>query len=90
MNCQICQRVTPIEHLEKHHLTPKSKHGAKLDTIFVCCNCGRQLHQLFTNKELAKQHNTLEKLLANEKIQNWIKWIRNKPNDFSVCMRRKK
>lgn len=90
MNCQICQRPTPIEHLEKHHLIPKAKHGAKLDTIFVCSCCGNQLHLLFSNKQLAKEYNTLEKILANEKIQKWVKWIRNKPNDFSVCMRRKK
>ena len=90
MHCQICDRDTPENFLEKHHLTPKAKHGAKLDTIFVCCNCGDQLHQLFTNKELAKTYNTLEKILANEKIIKWIKWIQNKPNDFSVCMKKKK
>jgi len=90
MNCQICQRETPQEHLEKHHLVPKAKHGAKLDTIFVCCSCGNQLHLLFSNKELAKEYNTIEKILSSEKIQKWIKWIRNKPNDFSVCARKKK
>jgi len=90
MNCQICQRETPEHYLEKHHLVPKAKHGASLDSIIVCKNCGDILHQLFTNKELAKEYNTLDKILKNEKIKKWVKWIQNKPNDFSVCMKRKK
>ena len=90
MHCQICTRLTPQEFLEQHHLIPKSKHGAKLDTIFVCSCCGNILHQIFSNKQLAKEYNTLEKILSNEKMVKWIKWIIKKPNDFSVCMRRKK
>lgn len=90
MNCSICQRDTPEEFLEKHHLVPRSKHGSNIPGIIVCSSCGDQLHQLFTNKQLAKEYNTIEKLLSSEKIQTWIKWIQNKPNDFRVCMRKKK
>jgi hypothetical protein len=90
MNCQICQRKTPQDYLEKHHLIPKEKHGAGMGTIFVCCSCGDQIHNLFSNKQLAKEYNTIEKILSNENINKWIRWIRNKPDDFRVCMRRKK
>lgn len=90
MLCQICQRETPDRLSEKHHLIPRSKHGDSLNTIAVCVCCGDQIHQLFSNKELAKDYNTLQKILDNEKIIKWVKWVRNKPNDFSICMKRKK
>jgi len=89
MNCQICQRETPQEHLEKHHLVPRSKHGAKIEGIFVCIDCGNMVHKLFTNKQLAKEYNTLEKLLENEKINKWIEWVR-KNKCFGICMKNKK
>jgi len=48
------------------------------------------LHNLFTNKELKKKYNSLETILANKDVQNWIKWIKKKPNDFVICMATKK
>lgn len=86
MNCSICQRFTPDEYIERHHLVPKSKKGK--DTIDVCCDCGDQLHQLFTNKELKNKFNSLDKLLAESKVQNWIKWVQTKR--FGINMARKK
>lgn len=87
--CQICKRNTPENKIERHHLIPKTKGGAKLDCINVCCNCGDMLHKLFENKQLAKEYNTLEKILANEDMQKWVKWI-SKKDDFSICMKNKK
>ena len=85
--CVLCGRDTPKFYLEKHHLIPSNK---KSETIQVCCDCADQIHKLFTNKELENTYNSFETILNSEKIQTWIKWIKNKPNDFSVCMRRKK
>ena len=87
MNCIFCQRETPEQYLEKHHLTPKCKKGK--DTIAVCCDCGDQIHLLFDNKELEREYNTVEKLLSNERMQKWIGWIR-KQKTFGVCMKVKK
>jgi hypothetical protein len=81
VNCQICKREIPDGCLEKHHLVPKSSKGRI--TITVCINCGDQLHKLFTNKELEKKYNTIEALLATEKIQKWAMWI-GKKKDYSV------
>jgi len=86
--CPVCKRNIPPCYQEKHHLIPKQKKGK--ETINLCCNCGDMLHKLFTNKELIKKYNTLEKILANSEVQNWIKWICKKPNDFSICMATKK
>ena len=86
MNCPICDRITPDTYIEKHHLTPRSKHGK--ETIKLCCDCGDQLHKLFTNKELAKL-NTIELLLNNPKVIIWKNWIKNKTS-FGFCMKDKK
>jgi len=86
MNCSICNRDTPEEYIEKHHLVPKAKKGK--ETIDVCCDCGDQIHQLFTNKELKNKFNTLEKLLAEPQIQGWVKWVQAKR--FGITMARKK
>jgi len=82
--------MTPEKLIERHHLVPASKHEKNKKTIFVCVSCGDMLHQLFNNKQLAKQFDSLEKILYNEKVQKWIKWIQKKPNDFNICMKRKK
>lgn len=88
MNCTICERSGEDQYFEKHHLIPKCKRGS--ETILVCRACGDNLHQVFTIQELTKKYNTLEKILSNEKIQKWIVWIRKKPIENNVCMRRKK
>ena len=87
INCTLCDRDTPAEYQEKHHLTPKCKKGK--DTDAVCVDCGDQIHQLFTNKQIKNDYNTIEKLKANEKIQKWIKWVK-KRKTFGICMKRKK
>jgi len=83
--CALCERPTPDQYLEKHHVTPKSKGGK--ETIGCCVACADQLHQLFTNKELANM--TFGELKTHPKVWKWIKWIRTKKN-FVVCMKRKK
>lgn len=86
-DCALCERHTPWEYLEKHHTTPKSRKGK--ETVWVCCDCGNQVHKLFTNKELERQFNTVEKLKADPRIQKWIEWIKDKKR-FGMCMKSKK
>lgn len=83
-SCCLCRRPTPEFYLEKHHLTPRCKKGKT--TILFCCDCGNQVHNLFSIKELEMEYHTIEALLANERIRKWIRWIR-KRHDFGVCMK---
>ena len=85
--CTYCERDTPDRYLEKHHLTPRCKNGK--ETTSVCIDCGDQIHNLFTNKELEHQYNTVEKLKSHPKMQAWIRWIR-KRKEFGFCMKAKK
>ena len=87
-HCPVCKRLTPPQYIEKHHLHTKQRGGK--DTERVCCNCGDMVHQLFTNKELDRKFNTIEKLCEHPAIQEWIRFIQKKPDSFSVCMKTKK
>ena len=99
-NCPICKRVVPEGKWEKHHLTPaclskrnkyKKVLGDNIDEkLLLCVNCGDQLHNLFSEKELAEDYNTLVKILACPSVQEWVGWVSKKPNDFSICMKTKK
>ena len=99
--CPICKRNTPKEYQEAHHLIPRvlSKRNkyAKMpqnqkgnETITVCSDCGNQVHQLFTEKELAENFNTVVALVGNKDVQKWIGWVSKKPNDFGINMKTKK
>jgi len=84
--CTICGREIPEKRfVEKHHLNPKKNK----ESIIVCCNCGDMIHQIFSGSEL-KDYCTVKKIISHPKIQGWIKWIRKKPKDFSICVARKK
>lgn len=88
MLCQICKRE--VEYYEKHHLYPIKTRRKSEETIIVCNSCGDNIHLLFTNNELQKEYNTLEKLLNSERLQKYIQWISNKPESYSVCCKKKK
>lgn len=64
--------------VSKHHLVPKAKRGK--DTVVVCNECHKQIHSLFTNKELANQYNTIELLKIHPAIKAWIGWRCKHPN----------
>ncbi|MCA9070422.1 MAG: HNH endonuclease [Planctomycetaceae bacterium] len=74
--CPICQHEYARSELTKHHLVPKSRKG-KI-TVPLCRPCHRQIHALYTEKELEENFGTLESLLEAELLQPWIRWIRKR------------
>jgi hypothetical protein len=44
----------------------------------LCRPCHDQMHALFTEKELERDYNTIEKLKAHPDVQKWIAWIKTK------------
>lgn len=88
ITCPVCERPTPADFVERHHLVPRAKKGK--ETVSVCIDCGDMLHKLFTVKELAKVYNSVEKIKANPKVQNWAKWIQRRPFVYGITMRTKK
>jgi len=83
MKCELCGRENVCTF---HHLIPKCLHTNKWFKknftkeeisagIYICkYECHREIHTLIPEKELGKNYNTLEKLLAHENIAKYIKF----------------
>jgi len=85
--CALCERAVPDRYLERHHLVPRSKGGDGM--VWMCCDCGNQIHILFTNNELRDSYCTIEALRSNSRVWQWVKWVRKQKN-FGICMKKKK
>lgn len=80
----------PREVWNNEDLIPRDEGGAKLDTAWLCPDCHKQIHALYTNKELALRLNTLDSLEADEKISKYLKYIRKQPSTKSVRVKKSK
>jgi hypothetical protein len=92
--CQLCDRENC--KTTRHHLVPRMRHNKKVKremttlerntTVPLCSPCHDQLHALFTEKELEREHNTIQKLKALPEVQKWIAWIGPKSfGKLSTC-----
>jgi hypothetical protein len=93
MQCVLCRRESDDERLfEKHHLVPgkhrRIKVDRKEDCILTCVDCGDQIHLMFDNQELRTELDSLEALQIA--MQSFIQWVRKRPIDRKVNMKRKK
>ena len=78
------------QKITKHHLIPKTEHNHKNkklfnnsqlnETVDCCLVCHNKIHSMFTEKTLAEQFNTVEKLLSNREFQTFIQWRIKHPN----------
>lgn len=75
--CELCHRK--IDNLTKHHLLPREEGGCEEHISYICSDCHRQIHALYTNKELAIRLDTIDKLKEDEKISKYLKFIRKQP-----------
>ncbi len=82
--------------LTRHHLTPLTRHSNKRvkrdtstaersTTVPLCRPCHNQIHALFTEKELEREFNTLEKLREHPEVKKWIAWVRTR--NFGAVLR---
>ncbi len=80
--CPLCKRELGTKKTSKHHLIPKSRDGKHTDTVILHNICHQKIHSLFSEKELMRDYNTIEKLLTNEGVQKFVKWVSKKPPEF--------
>lgn len=78
--CPLCGRPIPERSGSQHHLVPKSLKGR--DTVTLHRICHRKIHALFTERELQKRYDTIERLLAHPEIQKFARWVSSKPPGF--------
>ena len=82
--CEICLKE---KKLTKHHLIPKTRHKNKTNkklfnreevkkVLMICRSCLSQIHVFLTEKELERNYNSIEKLMAHEGIAKYAKWAR--------------
>ncbi|WP_216828200.1 HNH endonuclease [Alkalihalobacterium elongatum] len=83
--CELCER----ESIERtvHHLTPREEGGVNQPTALLCFSCHRQIHALYSNRELAIRLNTIELLKDDDEIKKYIKYIKKQPSSKSVPVR---
>ncbi len=81
--CPLCNRLTELTF---HHLIPKSQHRktwakkklSKEDKnrgLNICRLCHDGIHDLYDEKTLAKEMNTLELLRQNVALQKHSSWV---------------
>lgn len=91
MLCQLCARH--VKQLTAHHLIPrqtvKRKQASAGLTIDICSPCHRQIHALYSNLELAKNLNTIDKLKSEPKMIKFLRWIKKQDPQKKVRIRRR-
>lgn len=80
LNCPLCDRPMPDGSWNEHHLVPATFKGTEKVALHRICH--DTLHRTFTEREMQKYYHTIERLKEHEKIQSFIKWVKNKPNDY--------
>lgn len=82
--CPLCER--PNHRPSDHHLVPKCRGGKATATI--CSDCHRAIHATFNNKELEREYNTVDALLAHEEFRRMVRFIARQDGHVSIATRR--
>ena len=72
----MCQREVPAALITLHHLTPKERGGRAKHRTPLCRPCHKQVHPVYSNKELARLYADIPSLRASPRMQPFLKWIR--------------
>lgn len=96
--CELCERHGIA--VDKHHLIPKTRHKNKRNkknfdrdevkerVLWLCAACHRTIHATLTEKQLEYDYNTREKLLEHPDVFRFVDWVRARPPDTKVAVRR--
>jgi hypothetical protein len=96
--CELCERE--VSFRTQHHLIPRTLHKRKKRregftqeelnrVIWICAPCHKNIHAVLTEKELAEEFNSLEKLLGFPAIAKFTAWVRRQA-DAPIRVRRSK
>jgi hypothetical protein len=81
--CSICSRkITPTCYADEHHLIPVSQGGKYTTKIKIHRICHDKIHSVWQEHELSSYFNTPERILTNESMQAFVKWVAKKPPEF--------
>ena len=83
--CEACQREAITTG---HHLIPRSQHQRgmvrrrfskqemRTRKAMLCLPCHRQVHRLFTERDLALTYNTVDLLIGAPEMRRFLLWIK--------------
>lgn len=84
--CELCLRESV--RLTEHHLVPRSRGGKYGPKANLCPTCHRQLHAMFSEKTLANELNTIERLRADPQFAAYLKWASRQKDGATFRVRR--
>ena len=87
--CELCKREG-VPKVTEHHLVPREEGGKDGEVAWLCENCHKQIHALYTNKELAVKLNTLKSLENDDNIIKYLKYIKKQPATKKVKVTKSK
>lgn len=79
--CQFCGRSVPAAMITQHHLLPREHGGKPEHRLPFCTPCHKQVHAVFSNKQLAESYATLDSLRAAPELATFLAWIRKQRPD---------
>jgi 5-methylcytosine-specific restriction enzyme A len=79
--CAFCGRTVPAALITQHHLLPKERGGKPEHREPFCKPCHKQIHAVFSNKQLAEQYASIDKLRAAPELATFLAWIRKQRPD---------
>ncbi len=84
--CELCLRESV--RFTEHHLVPRSRGGKHGPKARLCPTCHRQLHAMFSEKTLANELNSIERLRADPQFAGYLKWASKQKDGASFSVRR--
>ena len=84
--CELCLRESV--RFTEHHLVPRSRGGKFGPKARLCPTCHRQLHAMFSEKTLAGELNSIERLRADPSFAGYLKWARKQKGAANFRVRR--
>jgi hypothetical protein len=79
--CAFCGRVVPASMITLHHLLPKGEGGKPEHREPLCKPCHKQIHAVFSNKQLAVEYHSIDSLRAAPELATFLAWIRKQRPD---------
>ncbi len=85
-HCELCLRTGVT--LTKHHALPKEEGGGVADIVNICSDCHRQIHALYSNKELAIRLNSIQALQEDEQLKRFVKFIQKQSSRKKIRVKK--
>jgi hypothetical protein len=85
----LCERpIPPQARSSRHHLTPRSRGGARLGTVRLHQICHSAIHARYSEVEIARRLADVASLRADPELARFAAWVQSKPPDFHAPTRR--